>query len=385
VVHADVVGYSRLIGQNDIGTLDRMRRLRREVIDPAIDEHGGRIVNTAGDALLMVFDSVEGAVRCAVKIQRQVPDHDGDRPPDSRIRLRIGINAGDAIPDGTDLHGDVVNIAARLEAASPVGGICVSRTVRDHVHSRLDLVFDAMGPLTLKNIVRPVEAFVLRLDRADAGRQPSATTMTPTAMPADVGLSNAPRLSIVVLPFDNLGHNPVEDYIVDGITEDLTTDISRFPNFLVIARNSAFTYKGKQIDVKRIGEELGVRYAVEGSVRRAGDALRINVQLLSTETGAHLWAERFDVGRDEVGLDDIVRQLAVVLQVQILDIESARGARERPVNPDALDVLLSARALLTRGANPQLASQAASLFEQALELEPTSVTALAGLAEALLG
>jgi adenylate cyclase len=386
VVYADMVGYSRLIGVDDAGTLRRLRTLRRALIDPAIRVFGGKVVQTGGDSLLIAFDSIDGAVRCAVKVQQQVPVYDGDQLPDRRIRFRIGINIGDVIADGTDLHGDGVNIAARLQAECPVGGICVSRTVRDHVHGRLDLAFDPIGPLTLKNIARPVEAFVLRLDQAAEGSQPSLTTMTRTAMPPDVGLSNAPRLSIVVLPFDNFGRDAVEDYIVDGITEDLTTDISRFPDFLVIARNSAFTYKGKPIDVKRIGEELGVRYAVEGSVRKAGGAMRINAQLLSTETGAHLWADRFDVGPDEIGysVDDIVRQIGLALNVQLLDIESARSARERPVNPDVSDIQLSARALLHRGATPQLASQAASLFERALELEPNSVTALAGLAEALV-
>ena len=192
--------------------------------------------------------------------------------------------------------------------------------------------------------------------------------------------------SLVVLPFDNLGGGGVEDYIVDGITEDLTTDISRWPGFLVIARNSAFTYKGKLIDIKRIGEELGVRYAVEGSVRKAGGALRVNAQLLSTETGAHLWADRFDVGRDEAGydVDDIVRQIGVALGLRLIDIESARGARERPANPDAADVLLNARALQNQGPTPQLVDQSIALYKRAVELEPNSVTALAGLAEALL-
>jgi TolB-like protein/class 3 adenylate cyclase/tetratricopeptide (TPR) repeat protein len=384
VVYADMVGYSRLISLDDADTLRRLRTLRRALIDPAIREYGGKVVQTGGDSLLVAFDSIDGAVRCAVKVQQQVPVYDGDQSSDRRIRFRVGIDMGDAIPEGTDLHGDAVNIAARLEAASPVGGICVSRSVRDHVHGRLGLAFEPIGELTLKNIARPVEGFVLRMDPATEAIE--SPVQAQTAGPPDVGLANAPRLSIVVLPFDNLGRDAVDDYIVDGITEDLTTDISRVADFLVIARNSAFTYKGKPIDIKRIGEELSVRYAVEGSVRRAGEALRINVQLLSTETGAHLWADRFDVGRDEVSfsIDDIVRQIGVALNVQLLNIESARGARERPGNPDASDIILSARALLIRGATPQLASQAASLFEQALKLEPNSVIALAGLAEALL-
>jgi TolB-like protein/class 3 adenylate cyclase len=382
VVYADMAGYSRLIGLDDAGTLHRLRTLRRALIDPAIREHGGQLVQTGGDSLLVAFDSIDGAVRCAVKVQQQVPVYDGDQPPDRRIRFRIGVNIGDVIQEGTNLHGDGVNIAARLEAASPVGGICVSRAVRDHVHGRLGLTFEPVGELTLKNIARPVEAFVLRLDpTAEAGN-----VSQPASTPANVGLSNAPRLSLVVLPFDNLGGSGVEDYIVDGITEDLTTDLAQLPDFLVIARNSAFTYKGKPIDVKHVGEELGVRYAVEGSVRRAGARLRITAQLVSTESGAHLWADRFDVARDEIdnGLDDIVRHIVSALNARLIDAESARGARERPGNPDAADILLRARSLNNLPPNPQTHAELVALYERAVELDPSSATALAGLAEALL-
>ena len=384
IVYADMAGYSRLIGLDDAGTLSRLSTLRSALIDPAISEHGGRLVQTGGDSLLVAFDSIDGAVRCALKVQQQVPVYDGDQPPDRRIRFRIGINIGDVIPEGTNLHGDGVNIAARLETASPVGGICVSRTVRDHVHGRLNLAFEPIGTLSLKNIARPVEAFVLRLDPS-AGTSavpPPAATSTPP----DVGLSNAPRLSLVVLPFDNLGGSGVEDYIVDGITEDLTTDLSRLPDFLVIARNSAFTYKGKPIDVKRVGEELGVRYAVEGSVRRAGAGLRINTQLVSTETGGHLWADRFDVARDRIddGVDDILRRIVSALDARLIDVESARGARERPNNPDAADILLRARSLNNLPPNPELHAQLVTLYERAVELDPSSATALAGLAEVLI-
>ncbi len=331
VVYADMVGYSRLIGLDDAGTLHRLRVLRRALIDPAIREHGGRVVQTAGDLLLVVFDSIDGAVRCAVKVQQQVPVYDGDQPPDRRIRFRVGINIGDVISQGTDLHGDGVNIAARLEAECPVGGICVSRSVRDHVHGRLDLAFEPVGPLTLKNIARPVEAFVLRLDPAvqdlatDAAATgararsrvalfaglagllfagvgsagwwlyrtvettPPATQVPPTSPPAttqadttaNIGFSKAPRLSIVVLPFENLSGDPKDDYLAEGITEDVTTDLSRVPGMFVIARESAYTYQGKAINVRKVGEELGVRYILEGSVRKLGDALRVNAQLIA--------------------------------------------------------------------------------------------------------
>jgi len=442
-----MVGYSRLINLDDAGTLRRLRTLRRALIDPAIREYGGKVVQTGGDSLLIAFDSIDGAVRCAVKVQHQVPVYDGDQLPDRRIRFRIGVDMGDAIPDGTDLHGDAVNIAARLEAASPVGGICVSRSVRDYVNGRLDLAFEPIGELALKNIARPVEAYVLRLDLDAAARPPTgakhlkqpgprhrlrlavavaatalvvtgavsagwwwsagrspnvvqkAADLAPTATapqgpqlaskaaaPIDVGLSNAPRLSIVVLPFNNLGGQGVDDDAVDGITEDLTTDLARVPGFLVIARNSAFTYKGKPIDIKRVGEELGVRNAVEGSARKVEATLRVNVQLVSTETGAHLWAERFDVRRDGVGygVDDIVREIAWALNVRIVDTEAARNLRERPSSPDVADILLRARSIYNRPPTRQRQAELVALYERALELDPNSATALAGLAEAIL-
>jgi adenylate cyclase len=448
VVYADMVGYSRLIGLDDAGTLRRLRTMRRALIDPAIREHGGRVVQTGGDSLLVVFDSIDGAVRCAVKVQRQVPGYDGDQPPDRRIRFRIGINIGDVISEGTNLHGDGVNIAARLEAASPAGGICVSRTVRDHVHGRLDLAFEPIGELTLKNIARPVEAFVLRLDpsaetRRDTTAAPKlkqrhvplrvrlglviaivalvivgvagagwwwltgtaplvsqkapdepltapAGRATPfaakAAIPLDVGLANAPQLSVVVLPFNNLGGEGVDEDAVDGITEDLTTDLSRVPGFLVIARNSAFTYKGKPIDIKRVGEELGVRYAVEGSVRKVDGTLRVNVQLVSTEMGTHLWAERFDIRRDGVGygVDDIVRQIAFTLNARIVDTEAVRNLREHPSDPGVADILLRARSILNRPLTPQRQAELMPLYERALQLDPNSATALVGLSEVVL-
>ena len=380
VVYADMVGYSRLISLDDAGTLRRLRTLRRALIDPAIREHGGRVVQTGGDSLLVVFDSIEGAVRCAVKVQQQVPVYDGDQPPDRRIRFRVGINTGDAIPHGTDLHGDGVNIAARLEAECPVGGICISRAVRDQV--RLDLPFEPIGALTLKNIARPVEAFVVRFEPTakigrwtrsrqallaglaalllvgaggagwwlyrEAGTFPPAAQVSPTSPPVttqaytppDVGLSKAPRLSIVVLPFENLGGDPKDNYLAEGITEDVTTDLSHVPGMFVIARETAYTYQGKVIDVRKVGEQLGVRYVLEGSVRKLGDVLRVNAQLIATETGAHLWADRFDQKLNDLsaGQEEIVHHIAQTLNVALVDIESARSKRERPTNPDAFDL-----------------------------------------------
>ena len=296
VMYADMVGYSRLIGLDDAGTLERLRTLRRELIDPAIEEHGGRIVQTGGDSLLIVFDSIDGAVRCAVKVQEQVPIHDGDQPSDRAIRFRVGINIGDAIADGTDLHGDAVNVAARIQAECPPGGICVSRAVRDHVHGRLDLAFEELGPLSLKNIARPVEAFVLKLmcrDYAEIRRAISCAWH-------DDALPLPDKPSIAVLAFTNMSGDPEQEYFSDGIADDIITELSRSRSLFVIARNSSFTYKGRAVDVKQVARELGVRYVVEGSVRRSGSRIRVTAQLIDAETGNHIWAERYDRALEDV-------------------------------------------------------------------------------------
>ncbi len=427
IVYADMVGYSRLIGLDDAGTLRRLRTLRRALIDPTIRECGGRVVQTGGDSLLIAFDSIDGAVRCAVKVQQQVPVYDGDQLPDRRIRFRIGINIGDVISDDTDLHGDGVNIAARLQAECPAGGICVSRSVRDHVHGRLDLSFTPIGPLALRNIARPVEAFVLRLGPTADASAPGAERNRPSRMgtlllaaaivvllggaggaawwlrrtpvadlvpavastaaaPIDIGLAKAPRLSIVVLPFQNLSGDPKDDYLVEGITEDITTDLSRVPGMFVIARESAYTYQGKAVDVRKIGEELGVRYVLEGSVRKLGDALRVNAQLIATETGAHLWADRFDQKLDDlsIGQEAIVDRIGHALNVQLTDLETARSKRERPTNPDAFDLILRARALELRPIGPDEHAERQTLLEQALRLDPNSIYAMTQLAYELV-
>jgi class 3 adenylate cyclase len=257
-MYADMVGYSRLIGLDDQGTLQRLRKLRSEVIDPAIREHGGRIVQTGGDSLLIVFDSIDGAVRCAVQVQQQVPIHDGDQLADRAIRFRMGINLGDAIADGTDLHGDAVNVVARLQAECPPGAICVSRSVRDHVHGRLDLAFEELGPLNLKNINRPVEAFVLRLGTA------ASAPKSVRDLQGDHEVRHLPdKPSIAVLAFTNMSGDPDQEYFSDGISDDIITELSRTRWLFVIARNSTFTYKGRAVDVKRVAHELSVRYVLE--------------------------------------------------------------------------------------------------------------------------
>ena len=386
-----MVGYSRLIGLDDAGTLHRLRTLRRALIDPAIREHGGRVVQTGGDSLLVAFDSIDGAVRCAVRVQQQVPVYDGDQPPDRRIRFRIGINIGDVIPDGTDLHGDGVNIAVRLEAAGPVGGICVSRTVRDHVHGQLDLAFEPVGELTLKNIARPVEAFVLRLDPTAETSEVSKLTSTPP----DVGLSNAPYLpavplalpdkpSVAVLPFRNMSGDPEQEYFADGITEDITTALSRLRWFFVIARNSSFTYKRKVVDVRLIAHELGVRYVLEGSVRKGGDRLRITAQLIDAATSNHIWAQRYDREVADVFAlqDEVTSNVVATIEPHLYAAEDIRAKHKRPENLNAWDCVARALSLtmkMTRHDN----AAAQELLKKAIAIDPSYAQAYSLLAFSL--
>jgi adenylate cyclase len=374
VLHADVVGYSRLIGLDDVGTLERLRTLRSSLIDPTIAEHGGRIVNTAGDSLLVVFDSVDGAVRCAMKVQQQIPSsRDGDQS-DRAIRFRVGINVGDVIPDGTDIHGEVVNVAARLQAECPPGTICVSRAVRDHVQDRLGLDFGELGALNLKNIARPVEAFVLNLHAA----VPAPKAERSLAHNAAEALPLPDRPSVAVLAFTNMSGDPDQEYFADGIVEDIITALSRVRWLFVIARNSSFTYKGKPVDVRQVGRELGVRYIVEGSVRKIAGRVRITGQLIEAETRAHVWADRFDGDLQDVFAlqdqvtDSIVRAIAPTLR----HAELERVRRKPPENMDAYDLYL--RALphwyaMTKGGN----EEAQVLLQRALAFDPDYAPALA--------
>jgi adenylate cyclase len=367
VVYADMAGYSRLIALDDAGTLQRLRCLRRTLIEPAINEHGGTLVQTGGDSLLVAFDSIDGAVRFAVKVQRQVPTYDGEEPPERHIRFRIGVNIGDVIADGSDLHGDGVNVAARLQAECQAGHVCVSRAVRDHLGNRLGLRFEALGPLDLKNIAGPVEAFLLRVE----------TTQHAISAPARL----VPRLSIVVLPFTNLGNDPDQEYFADGITEDLTTDLSRIPGMVVISRNTAFTYRKKIVATKQIGHELSVRYLLEGSVRRLGNQIRVNAQLIDAETDSHVWAERF-VG-DIVDLfalqDEITSRIALAFGSELVIAEAARPTE----HPDTLDYILRGRAALSKPPTRNNYADAIGLFERALAFDPGSVEAQSLLASTL--
>ena len=286
---ADVAGYSRLMETDEEGTHERLRAHLRELVDPKIAEHRGRTVKNTGDGLLAEFASVVDAVRCAVEVQRSMVDREPGVPDTQRIRFRIGINLGDVIVEAHDIFGDGVNVAARLEALAEPGGICVSRVVRDQVRGRLELAFEDMGEQQIKNIARPVRVYAWR-PRGTANAPMTKVPSTITASPPVV----APRLSIVVLPFANLSNDPEQQYFADGVTEDLTTDLSRLENMFVISRNTAFTYRNKPVDTKQIGRDLGVRYMLEGSVRRSGDRVRVNAQLIDALTDAQLWAERID-------------------------------------------------------------------------------------------
>lgn len=419
-VHADVEGYSRLVGLDDAGTSALLADIRRTLIDPALVRFGGRVVNTAGDSLLMEFGSVVAAVRCAVELQDGMPDFDAGRPLEQRIRFRMGASIGDAIAESNNLHGDGVNIAARLQTACPVGELCVSRAVRDEVHGRLGLTFEALGALELKNIARPVEAFLLRighdaaavggpsrlrrarrrrrvalaglagvllLGAADAAwqwrtRRDSATT--PTA--ETIGTSTAPALSIAVLPFDNLSSDPDQGYLAEGISDDLTTDLSHLRDAFVIARESAFSFKGRETDVRDIGRQLGVRYVLEGSVRKLGETVRINAQLISADTGAHLWAERFDEPiRDlAAGQDAIVGRIGSALGTQLVQPAAKRSPDAAQGKPVAYELVLRARTVLNEPPTEVRNTIAAGLFEQALRSDPHSVPAMTGAALMLM-
>jgi adenylate cyclase len=378
ILAADVAGYSRLMGADEEGTLERLKAVRQQLIDPKIAEHRGRIVKTTGDGLLAEFPSVVDAVRCAAGVQRGMLDREPEVNDERRIRLRIGVNLGDVIADGDDIFGDGVNVAARLEALAEPGGICISRTVRDHIRDKVPFPFEDKGEQSVKNIARPVRVYALRSEAV--AELPASSPASATSMPQPAG---APRLSIVVLPFHNLSSDPKQEYFADGITEDLTTDLSRIAASFVISRNTAFTYKGKSINGKEIGRELGVRYVLEGSVRRSGNRVRVNAQLIDAETDAHLWAERFDgdVGDLFALGNEITSRIAIDLNLELITAEAARPTEK----PDALDYILRGRAALSKPQARENYAEAIGLFERALALDPHSVEAQSRLARALVG
>ncbi len=382
ILAADVAGYSRLMGADEEGTLERLKALRRELVDPKIAEHRGRIVKTTGDGLLVEFASVVDAVRCAVAVQQAMAERDTGVAADNRIELRIGINLGDVIVEGDDLYGDGVNIAARIEALADPGGVFVSNTVHDHVRDRLPFDFEDLGEQQVKNIARPVRVYRVRstlthpaasapgspLSRiagegAERQRREAGEGSPPLALPD--------KPSIAVLPFANMSGDPEQEYFVDGMVEEIITALSRIRWLFVIARNSSFTYKGQAVDVKQVGRELGVRYVLEGSVRKAGNRVRITTQLIDATSGTHLWADRFDGSLEDIFelQDKIAISVAGVIEPALQAAEMCRSAARPTTDLTAYDLYLRALAAVFPITRERM-FEALRLFEQAIAIDP---------------
>jgi adenylate cyclase len=370
ILSADVVGYSRLMGDDEEATV-RTITIYREVMSSRIKENNGRVVDAKGDNLLAEFSSVVDSVRCADEIQKELQSKNKDLPEHRRMLFRIGINLGDVIEDRDTIYGDGVNIAARLESLADPGGICISRGAHDQVLDRLDLAFEYLGEQEVKNIARPIRAYRVVTEPEDG---PAEAAEAPP-------LSDIP--SIAVLPFDNLSGDPSQEYFSDGMTEEIISGLSKIPNLLVIARNSTFTYKGKPVKVQEVGRDLGVRYVLEGSIRKSGNRVRITAQLIEAQTGHHLWAERWDREMEDIFAlqDEITRKIIVGTQVKLTEGEQVRiwEEQDRPDNLEAFELVLQGE-----GFYSQLSSEnntiARQMFEKALALEPDYTGALVLLA-----
>jgi TolB-like protein/class 3 adenylate cyclase/Flp pilus assembly protein TadD len=384
ILAADVAGYSRLMGEDEEGTLAALRAVRRELGDPKITEHRGRIVKTTGDGLLVEFASVVDAVRCAVEVQREMIARNAAIPAERRIEFRMGINLGDIIIEDGDIFGDGVNIAARLEALAEPGGICLSAAAHEQVRDRLDIAFVDLGEQQVKNIARPVRVYRIPITLTLPTAASPLSTPPPHATHAGEGSARSARVgaaptlalpdkpSLAVLPFQNLTGDAEQEYFVDGMVEEITTAIARLPWLFVIARNSAFTYKGKPVDVKQVAQELGVRYVLEGSVRKAGNRVRITGQLIDTTTGAHIWADRFDGAIDDIFelQDQIASNVAGAIEPKLRQSEIERASRKRTANLSAYDLYLRALAQSYRYTDEGLA-EAVVLTRQALAVDPS--------------
>jgi adenylate cyclase len=424
ILVTDVVGYSRLASADEDRTLSRLRGLRSDLIDPAIAAHHGRIVKRTGDGNLIEFRSVVDAVHCAIEVQNGLIERNSGLPPERRIEFRVGIHLGDVVEESDgDLMGDGVNIAARLEGFCKPGAICLSEDAYRQVKGRLDLAVTDLGPTQLKNIAEPIRVYSLDVNKPAQAKRAERKTSSPLALGA-LGIAvlailaaasawvllgakrvpppattapiasnasapaQAAHLSIVVLPFANLSGDPAQDYFADGITDNLTTDLSRIRNSFVIARNTAFTYKGKSVDAKEIGKELGVRYVLEGSVQRDQSRVRVNAQLIDAESGAHLWAERFEENIADLFKlqDQVVARLANTLGFALVTAEAEKSARSK--NTDAIDLTMRGLALLQQATPRPVKEQreilkaALALFDQALEIDANDADALAGEAAA---
>ncbi len=408
ILVADVVGYSRLAGADEDRTLSRLRGLRSDLIDPAIAAHRGRVVKRTGDGSLIEFRSVVDAVRCGIEVQNGLIERNAGLSPDRRIEFRVGIHLGDVVEESDgDLMGDGVNIAARLEGIAAPGAICLSEDAYRQVKGRLDLAVSDLGPTQLKNIADPVRVYSLEVGKPAQARatKPAAPKQRSMFMLLAAGLvaiaaiaagvwlalrpssgpeasAPTPRLSIVVLPFANLSGDPAQEYLADVITEGLTTGLSRISETFVIARSTAFTYKGKSADARQVGKDLGVRYVLEGSEQHSGNQVRVNAQLIDAETGAHLWADQFDADRTDLlqMQDEIVTRLARAMQIQLVAVDAARVTRTRPGNLDAEDLALRCEAGVYNFP-PGSAEYAAAfdLCDRALHIDNGNVFALTGM------
>ena len=376
ILAADIVGYSRMMAADESGTLARLKSVRREILDSNIADHGGRMVKTTGDGFLVEFASVVDAVRCAVDVQRAMAARAADFAEDQRMVLRIGVNLGDIIAEEDDIFGDGVNVAARLEGLAPPGGICISRAARDQVRDRLDQPLKDMGEIEVKNIPRPIRVFEVVLDGAAAPREAAAAVP-----PVEPAASDKP--SIVVFPFDNMSGDPEQEYFSDGITEDIITDLSKVSGLFVIARNSAFTYKGKSFNVPDVCREFGVKFALEGSIRKAGQRVRVTAQLIDAASGGHLWAERYD--RDLTDIfevqDELTQQIVAALKVTLSEGEKSLIAGGGTTNMAAHDLFLKGRELLFGlKRDREMYDQTITCFRRAIELDADYAGPHAGLA-----
>ena len=371
ILAADVAGYSRLMGADEEGTHERLRAHLREVADPKISSHRGRVVKSTGDGILVEFASVIDAVRCAVEMQQSMAKRNAAVPADDRIQFRIGIHQGDIIAEDGDIFGDGVNVAARLEGLAEPGGVCVSARVQEDVAGRLDLGFEDLGEQQVKNIARPIRVHRIR----------NVTPAKTPAAPAQPTLPLPDKPSVAVLPFTNMSGDPEQEFFADGISEDVITALSRYPSLFVIARNSSFTYRGRAVDVKLVGRELGVRYVLEGSLRKAGNRIRVTAQLVEAETGKHVWAERYD--RDLADLfavqDEIAQAVTIAIAPAIADAEQHRATRKPPESLDAWAAYQRGLWHVSKATSDDVAT-AEKFFQQAIDLDPSFSSAYAALA-----
>jgi adenylate cyclase len=377
ILAADVAGYSRLISVDEAGTLARLKSIRKELVDPKITEYRGRVVKTTGDGILTEFKSVVDAVLCAVDVQKAMARRNAELRPEQRIEFRVGINLGEIVVDGRDILGDGVNVAARLETMSEPGAICISSRVHEEIVGKVSLMFHDLGDQALKNIPRPVHVFRIGLD--DSGAQPAP----PDSSRARLALPDKP--SIAVLPFANMSGDGEQEYFADGITEDIITALSRIHWLFVIARNSTFVYKGRAVDVKQVARDLGVRYVLEGSVRKIGNRVRITAQLVDTTSGAHHWAERYDRDLTDIFAlqDEITRRVAAAIEPRLLAAEGIRAQKRSPEQLDAWDLVMHARSSLWR-LTKQDTDAAIAMLRRAVETYPEYGPAYSMLAFALL-